>query len=233
MTLLDRGVVDEAGSRTALRPARGDQARLFAWPCAGHERLDAFPAALDTSRPFPTVALMPAIAFDRFYRYDELTELVQGFAREFPDLVSVASIGKSHEGRDIWVASITNTKTGPAADKPAFWVDGNIHATEVAASAANLYFLHVLTSQYGVDADMTRALDTRAFYVCPRINPDGAEWALADRPRWIRSSTRPYPFDEEALDGLVVEDIDGDGRILQMRIPDPNGLWKAHATSRG
>ena len=172
---------------------------------------------------------MPAIAFDRFYRYDDLTELIHGFAREFPHLVAVASIGKSHEGRDIWVATVTNTKTGPAADKPAFWVDGNIHATEVAASAANLYLLHVLTSQYGSDADVTRALDTRAFYVCPRINPDGAEWALADRPRWIRSSTRPYPFDEEALDGLVVEDIDGDGRILQMRIPDPNGLWKAHA----
>ena len=79
----------------------------------------------------------------------------------------------------------------PAAEKPAFWVDGNIHATEVAASAATLYFLHTLVAQYGKDADVTRALDTRAFYLCPRINPDGAEWALADRPKWVRSSTRP------------------------------------------
>jgi murein tripeptide amidase MpaA len=171
---------------------------------------------------------MPTLAFDRFYRYPELTGHLHAFAREFPDLVSIESIGRSHEGRDIWVLTVTNTRTGPASDKPGFWVDGNIHATEVAASAANLYLLHVLTSQYGKDADVTRALDTRAFYVCPRINPDGAEWALADRPRWIRSSTRPYPFDEEALDGLVVEDVDGDGRILQMRIPDPNGLWKPH-----
>ena len=31
------------------------------------------------------------------------------------------------------------------------------------------------------------------------------------------------------MDGLVTgEDIDGDGRILQMRIEDPNGAWKAH-----
>ena len=102
-------------------------------------------------------------------------------------------------------------------------MDGNIHATEVAASAANLYFLHTLVTQYGNDADVTRALDTRAFYVCPRINPDGAEWALADKPKWIRSSTRPYPYDEEDIEGLTVEDIDGDGRILQMRIPDANG----------
>jgi murein tripeptide amidase MpaA len=171
---------------------------------------------------------MPAIAFDRFYRYAELTELLQAYVREFPDLVSIESIGRSHEGRDLWVLTVTNRTTGAAADKPAYWVDGNIHATEVAASAANLYLVHALTSQYGRDPDVTRALDTRAFYVMPRINPDGAEWALADNPRWIRSSTRPYPYDEEELDGLIVEDIDGDGRILQMRIADPNGLWKPH-----
>ena len=171
---------------------------------------------------------MPAIAFDRFYRYAELVDLLHAFAREYPQLVAIESIGRSHEGRDIPVVTVTNAATGPAADKPAFWVDGNIHATEVAASAANLYFLHTLVTQYGTDADITRALDTRAFYLCPRINPDGAEWALADHPKWIRSSTRPYPTGEEDLEGLTVQDVDGDGRILQMRIADPNGVWKAH-----
>jgi murein tripeptide amidase MpaA len=170
---------------------------------------------------------MPA-AFDRFYRYDELTALLHDYARDHPGLVAIESIGRSHEGRDLWVLTVTNVATGPAQDKPAFWVDGNIHSTEVAASAAVLYFLDLLVRDHGHDPDVTRALDTRAFYLCPRINPDGAEWALADRPKWVRSSTRPYPFDEEETEGLVVEDIDGDGRILQMRIPDANGPWKAH-----
>ncbi|HEX5128680.1 MAG TPA: M14 family metallopeptidase, partial [Usitatibacter sp.] len=85
-----------------------------------------------------------------------------------------------------------------------------------------------LEKGHGVDPDVTRLLDTRAIYVCPRINPDGAEWALADKPRYIRSSTRPYPFDEDPVDGLNVEDVDGDGRILSMRIRDPNGAYKAH-----
>ncbi|HJU24894.1 MAG TPA: M14 family metallopeptidase [Casimicrobiaceae bacterium] len=171
---------------------------------------------------------MPQIAFDRFHRYDELTALLHALGREHPNLVRIESIGKSHEGRDIFVLTVTNSATGPANEKPAFWVDGNIHSTEVAASAAALYFLNTLVTHYGHDAEVTRALDTRAFYVCPRINPDGAEWALADKPKWVRSSTRPYPFDEDEPEGLSVEDIDGDGRILQMRIEDPNGLWKAH-----
>ena len=171
---------------------------------------------------------MPTIAFDRFYRYAELTELLHAVVREHPGLVTFESIGKSHEKRDVWLLTVTNAATGPASEKPAFWVDGNIHSTEVSASTAVLYFLHTLVTQYGRDPDVTRALDTRAFYLCPRINPDGAEWALADRPKWVRSSTRPYPYDEEEVEGLVVEDIDGDGRILQMRIEDPNGLWKVH-----
>jgi murein tripeptide amidase MpaA len=171
---------------------------------------------------------MPAVYFDRFYRYVELTDVLKAFAAEHPQLVSLEAIGKSHEGREIWLATVTNTATGPALEKPAFWIDGNIHSTEVAASAAALYFLNYLVTGYGHDPDVTRVLDTRAIYICPRINPDGAEWALADKPKWVRSSTRPYPYDEDQIEGLTVEDIDGDGRILQMRIRDPNGLWKSH-----
>ena len=171
---------------------------------------------------------MNKIRFDRYYRYDELSRILRGLAKEFPNLVRLESIGQSHEGRDVWLVTVTNRKTGPDTAKPAVWVDGNIHATEVSASSACLYHLHTLTSRYGQDAEITRCLDTRAFYVCPRVNPDGAEWALADKPKYVRSSTRPYPYLEEPLDGLFEEDVDGDGRILTMRIPDPNGAWKPH-----
>ncbi|MBZ0302861.1 MAG: carboxypeptidase [Anaerolineae bacterium] len=171
---------------------------------------------------------MPDIRFDTYYRYDDLTRVLHAYADEFPQLVAVSSLGKSYEGRDIWLVTITNRATGPAEEKPALWVDGNIHATEVSPSSTCLYLLDRVTSAYGQDADITRCLDTRAFYVCPRINPDGAEVALADRPRFIRSSTRPYPYDEQPIGGLVNEDIDGDGRVLFMRIADPNGPWKPH-----
>lgn len=169
---------------------------------------------------------MPGIKFDRFYRYDDLTRLVKAYAAEYPQLVQVKSLGKSYEGRDIWLVTVTNTETGPAKEKPAMWIDGNIHATELSASSACLYFMNKLVTGYGDDSNVTYALDTRAFYICPRVNPDGAEWAMADKPKYIRSSTRPYPYDEEPIGGLVQEDIDGDGRMLTMRIPDPNGAWK-------
>jgi murein tripeptide amidase MpaA len=169
---------------------------------------------------------MPEVRFDAYYRYDDLTRILQGYAEEHPNLVRLESAGQSYEGRDIWVATVTNSETGEAGDKPAFWVDGNIHASEVSPSSACLYLVHHLVTGYGNDPEVTCCLDTRAFYICPRVNPDGAELALADRPRLVRSSTRPYPYDEEPIGGLVREDMDGDGRMLMMRLPDPNGPWR-------
>ena len=169
---------------------------------------------------------MPAaVAYDRWYRYDELTELLQSWADDAPGLMRLESIGKSYEGRDIWLVTVTNFETGPDLEKPAFLVEANIHAIEVTGCTAALHLVHRLLTDYGSDERVTRALDTRAFYVLPRLNPDGAELALADRPRFVRSSVRPYPL-TDPQDGLHEEDIDGDGRILMMRLRDDNGAWK-------
>ncbi len=169
---------------------------------------------------------MSDVRFDYYYRYDDITDLLRKLEDEYPSLVDISSIGKSYEGRDIWVATVTNKETGPASEKPAMLIDGNIHASEVIASMVALRHLVTLVGDYSRDKEVTRCLDSRAFYIIPRVNPDGAELALADQPRFVRSSTRPYPFDEDPTEGLCAEDVDGDGRILNMRVPDPNGRWK-------
>ena len=84
---------------------------------------------------------------------------------------------------------------------------------------------YTLLSEYGKDKKISHLLDTSAYYILPRANPDGAELAMADIPEYVRSSVRPYPF-EDKLEGLHSQDIDKDGRILTMRIKDPNGDWK-------
>lgn len=170
---------------------------------------------------------MPELHFDRYYRYADLTEILRGFQSENPQYVSLSTIGKSYEGRDIWLVTVTDTTTGPASEKPALWADGNIHASEVSASSAVLMILHKLVK--GIregDSAIADLLKKRAFYLVPRFNPDGAEWALENPPRVIRSSTRAYPYAEDDDSGVERKDIDGDGRILSVRIPDPNGPWK-------
>lgn len=172
---------------------------------------------------------MPEIAFDRYYRYDELSLLLQAYALEYPQLVTLKSLGQSHEGRDIWILEVTHTATGPANEKPAYWCDANIHATEVSPGTAVLYLLNKLCTQFGSDDTVTRALNSRTFYLVPRFNPDGAEWALETPQRVVRSSTRSWPWEEDDLYGLERKDLDGNGEILQMRVKDANGPWKISA----
>jgi hypothetical protein len=171
-----------------------------------------------------------AVAYDHFYAYEELTDTLRSWSEEAPKLCTLESIGTSYEGRDIWLVTVTNKETGEHLDKPGFLVEANIHSMEWTGCSAALHLIHRLLIAYGSDDDVTRALDTRTFYVIPRLNPDGAERGLEER-RFIRSSVRPYPRELQD-DGLRVEDIDGDGRVLDMRIEDPNGAWRLHQEAR-
>src|SRR5215510_1177055 len=74
-----------------------------------------------------------------FYTYEVLTKLLHDLVAAYPALAEIASIGKSLEGRDLWLVTLTNKQTGPALDKPAYWIDGNTHAGEVTGSTVVLY----------------------------------------------------------------------------------------------
>ena len=165
------------------------------------------------------------IRFDRFPRFEELTEWLHALAAESNGLLELSTIGRSYEGRELWLATVTNPATGSHDQKPALWIDGNIHASELTAATACIHLLHSLVTRYGTDEKVTRAVDRRTFYVVPRVNPDGAELALAELPQIVRSTVRPWPRTEQQP-GFVSDDIDHDGRLLQMRIEDPNGSWK-------
>lgn len=168
--------------------------------------------------------------FDRFLRYEELAEWLNAVAGVHPDLVTIETYGQSFEGRDLLIATITDSSTGSHDTKPAHWIDASIHAVELTATVAACRVLQRLVDGFTTgDEQMVRALQTRTFYIVPRVNPDGAEWAMADTPKFRRSSVRPWPLaNGHRMPGHLSEDIDGDGRILQMRIADPDGQWMPH-----
>lgn len=160
----------------------------------------------------------------RYLEYKELVDFLKKVEKQYPDLVELESAGKSYEGRDIWAAILTQKKTGAHSAKPAIYIDGNHHAGEVTGSVVCVYTIEYLLENYEKNAEVKALLDSRTFYILPRISPDGAELYLTS-PFTLRSSVRPYP-DEDSGEGLMPEDVDGDGRILQMRWEDPAGQWK-------
>jgi len=154
-----------------------------------------------------------------------MTEHLSALATAFPKLMKLESIGTTHRGRDIWAVTLTNPDTGPESDKPGFYLDAQIHAEEHATSAVALYAVWHLLHAYGEDEEVTRLLDRQAVYVLPRINPDGAEYAL--QPPYVPwCGNGRFAPGEERDTGLIPADLDGDGYITTMRVADPKGEWK-------
>src|SRR5882762_8736521 len=70
-----------------------------------------------------------------YIRYEELERIVHDWARANPGVVRVTRIGKSVEGRDLWLLEIGKD---PDRTRAAAWVDGNMHAVEVCGSSVAL-----------------------------------------------------------------------------------------------
>jgi murein tripeptide amidase MpaA len=163
--------------------------------------------------------------FNHYFSNEEIDQLLTKWLVEYPNLIKRSAIGESYEKRPIWLLTLTNQASGLDTEKPAVWIDANIHATEITGTTAALRLAYALLSGFGSDPQATRLLDHAVYYIVPRINPDGAALAMAAAPKYIRSGVRLYPYPDKE-EGIHEEDIDGDGRILQMRLLDPNGDWK-------
>ena len=87
---------------------------------------------------------MRSVAYDHFYAYDELSDTLRTWAEEAPALCALESIGKSYEGRDIWLVTVTNTETGAHVDKPGILIEDNIHSMEWTGCTAALHLIHRL-----------------------------------------------------------------------------------------
>ena len=164
-------------------------------------------------------------SYDHYYKYDEVKNNLEYFADTYPDLAKLEVNCVSEEGRNQYVITLTNTKTGDALSKPALYIDGNIHAGEVTSTMCAMHTVDYLLTNYGTDPEVTKLLDTKTFYVIPRVSPDGSEKYLTS-PYTLRSAPRPYNVEKG---GMVSEDLDDDGVIRMMRIPTPYGAWKIDA----
>jgi murein tripeptide amidase MpaA len=169
-----------------------------------------------------------ATRFDTYYDYAGLTEQLHALAAAYPKLATLRSIGRSFQGRDVWLMEITNPETGPGASKPGYYLDAQIHAEEHTTSAVALFAIHKLLTDYGRDEEVTRLVDQQVFYVLPRINPDGAELALQP-PCYLWCGNGRFLPGQDRVSGLKTEDVDGDGAIVSMRVRDPLGEWKKSA----
>jgi hypothetical protein len=163
----------------------------------------------------------------RYLDYAELSDQLAAWSKRFPDIARVSPIGRSSQGRDIPLLTLGRD---PDDARPAVWIDGNMHASELCGSSVALAIAEdVLAIHQGrheaggkpFPPHLAEVVQESLFYIIPRVSPDGAEEVLKSG-RYVRSS----PVNDRSNKDharWAAADIDGDGLAGYMRRADPDG----------
>lgn len=194
---------------------------LAAWACA-----TAWALAPAWADPLVPEVAPPQPRFSQLYPNERVIEFLYGYARAYPDWVSVESLGATSAGGETLLVTINNPATGEHEDKPGFYTDGAIHANEAQATETVLYMIDFMLRHYGRLEPLTQTMDRAAFYFVPIVNPAGrALWfEQPATPNYPRTALVPVDDDRDgAVDEDPFEDLNGDGEITQMRKRVPMG----------
>ncbi|HMR58834.1 MAG TPA: M14 family metallopeptidase, partial [Cyclobacteriaceae bacterium] len=170
-----------------------------------------------------------SVSWNRYYTHDGITDICKKIAAAHPQLAKLGSIGKSTQGREMWVLTITDFSKGKPENKPAFYLDGNIHSNEIQGSEMALYTAWYLTETFKDIAYIKELLADRVFYIVPTINPDARDnyMKAPNTPHSPRSGMVPVDNDRDNKtneDGF--DDLDNDGHITMMIRKSPTGRFK-------
>jgi murein tripeptide amidase MpaA len=126
-----------------------------------------------------------------YHTYAEMVTEIKAAQTAHPDIVQVRSIGKSYQGRDIWVAKVSDN-VATDENEPEVMFDSMHHAREHLSLEQDLALLRWLTDGYGTDSRITNIVNNREIWIVFMVNPDGAEYDLTGSPyRSWRKNRQP------------------------------------------
>ncbi|MED6254122.1 hypothetical protein ATANTOWER_016691 [Ataeniobius toweri] len=113
--------------------------------------------------------------YNKYYNYVDLTNRLQSLAQSYSHIASLSSIGRSVEGRELWVMRISVEPDKDTPGKPKFKYVGNMHGDETVSRQVLVYLVEYLLTKYGEEARITELVSSTDIYIMPSMNPDGFE----------------------------------------------------------
>ena len=110
---------------------------------------------------------------DHYINRDELSQLLTSYEERYPKLAKLFSIGRSHNGVDLWVMRITDNVNIEEPGEPKVKYVGNLHGNEPVGRQLLVYLIDYLLTNYGVTDSVTKLVDETDIYILPALNPDG------------------------------------------------------------
>jgi hypothetical protein len=122
----------------------------------------------------------------QYKSYQQTCDFLQQCVKEYPDLITIQSIGKTWENRDIMLATIS-LNVENADLKPAMLYTGTIHAREWIGNELAVAFIDYLLKNYNSNPKVLRTLTKNTLYIVPCLNPDGFEYSRTHFSFWRKN----------------------------------------------
>ncbi|CAD5228922.1 unnamed protein product [Bursaphelenchus okinawaensis] len=118
-----------------------------------------------------------AASINKHHSYNEMTQFLKNLSTRFPRISTLNSIGRSIEGRELWVLTIGRMPKHHLPGRPEFKYVGNMHGNEVLGRELLLQLAAVLLNNYGKNKYITKLMDSTRIHILPSMNPDGYDKA--------------------------------------------------------
>ncbi|EFA05729.2 carboxypeptidase A [Tribolium castaneum] len=139
---------------------------------------DDFKVVVDRSGPtFDEYGFLSSDQLFKHHNYDEMVGFMKEINSTYPNITQMHSIGKSVQGRDLYVMIISSNPFKHVPGKPEFKFVANMHGNEVVGRELLLYLMKYLCEHYQADDRVTNLLETTKIHLMPSMNPDGYEVA--------------------------------------------------------
>ena len=141
-----------------------------------------------------------------YRNYEQISQELTELAEKYPDKAEKVSIGKTHEGRDIWALRVSSdVKSDGTSKKPGLVITGVHHAREWATSEVPSSIARTTLEGYDKDPAAKNRVDNAELWFVPVVNPDGYEYSRNENSFW-RKNRRPIT---ETPCGPVKGDVRG------------------------
>jgi len=146
-------------------------------------KLDNLQKLVDLEASAPMSVSQGAVG--NYVKSAQIYGLIEDLAKNYPDLITYQSIGKSYEGKELLV-----TKYSTGEGRPAIFVNSGMHAREWIAHASLVWIMNELAVQYGSDDDVTAFLNKFDVYLMPLVNPDGYDYSHDSERFWRKTRSK-------------------------------------------